>query len=64
MHGQFVRENDGVVDASQQWKWPMDSNLNKECEGLIMAAQNQVTYTVQFTYNFTHAWHFFCVGYA
>jgi len=45
LHGQFVREIDGVVDLSQQWKWLMGSNLNKECEGLIMAAQNQAIST-------------------
>ena len=39
--GQFTRENGGSIDASQQWKWLNNSNLKKETESLIMAAQNR-----------------------
>ena len=54
MHRQFVREIDGVVDALQQWKCLMGSNLNKECEGLIMAAQNQAISTNCIKANIAH----------
>jgi len=43
--GQFAREIDGSIDVSQQWKWLNNSNLKKETEGLIMAAQNQAITT-------------------
>ena len=45
LHGQFVREIDGCIDLSQQWKWLHYSNLKKETEGLIMAAHNQAITT-------------------
>jgi len=54
LHGQFVREVDGSIDVSQQWKWLNISNLMKETEGLIMAAQNQAITTNCIKVNIFH----------
>ena len=45
LHGQFAREIVDTIDVSQEWRWLSSSNLNKECEGLIMAAQDQAITT-------------------
>ena len=54
LHGQFVREIADAVDVSQQWRWLSGSNLNKECEGLIMAAQDQAITTNCIKVNIFH----------
>ena len=41
LHGQFIRELDDGIDLQQQWSWLCNSNLKKETEGLVMAAQDQ-----------------------
>ena len=45
MHGQFVRDLEGVADIGETWSWLHQQDLKKETEGLILAAQDQALHT-------------------
>jgi len=53
LHGQFIRELDGI-DIQQQWSWLHNSNLKKETEELGMAAQDQAISTNYIKPNIFH----------
>ena len=42
LHGQFFRQTDGVA-SNASWTWLQQGYLKKETEGLLMAAQTQLT---------------------
>ena len=41
MHGQYVRNLQGVADIGETWNWLHQQDIKKETEGLILAAQDQ-----------------------
>ena len=45
LHGQFMREITNQCDHRLQWSWLCRSNLDKETEGFVMAAQEQALAT-------------------
>ena len=41
LRGQYLRDRKGKVGEGNTWSWMSDGDLNRETEGLILAAQDQ-----------------------
>jgi hypothetical protein len=40
LHGQYIKDIEGKVDCNNTWDWLTNSELKKETEGVILAAQD------------------------
>jgi len=63
LHGQFMCEIGNEYDCKFQWSWLCQGNLDKETEGFIMAAQEQVLTTNIIKNRIYHLSYLFFVSY-